>query len=122
MVARPLLWIRATWRLSRRRSDDLVQERDRPFEGLHPVLELADHAAFVGVHDQLAADSLLREDAVDLLRLLQRHAGVVGSVLDEERDADPVDVRDRGGLDEEIAVALERPVLPLAHRAPPRRR
>src|SRR5204862_508148 len=59
---------------------------------------------------------------VDLLRLPQRHARVVGAVLDEERRADPLDVRDRRGLDEEVAVALQRPVLRLPRGPPPRRR
>ena len=74
---------------------DFVEEGDRPLEGVDAVFQLADRMSLVGEHEQLAADSLLREHSMDLLRLLERHTRIVRAVLDEERCADPVDMRDR---------------------------
>ena len=59
---------------------------------------------------------------MDLLGLAQRHPGVVRPVDEEERRPDPVDVRDRRRLDEEVEIALQRAVLALAKRPPVLRR
>src|SRR5438876_693478 len=83
-------------------SQHIVEKSRRPFERLDAVLELPDRVALVLVHEQLAPDSLARQHGMDLLRLLERHAGIVRAVLDEERRAHPVDVRDRRCLDEEL--------------------
>src|SRR5205814_4901981 len=92
----------------------LVEEGDRAREGVDPVRELRDRVPLVRVHDQLAPDPLLAQYARDLLRLRQRNTGVVRAVLDEQWRADRVHVRGRRRLDEEVAVVLERAVLPFA--------
>src|SRR5262249_17791088 len=58
--------------VSPRGLEHLVEKRGRPLERLDAVLELADRVTLVLVYEQLAADALFREHAVDLLRLLQR--------------------------------------------------
>src|SRR5205809_7829518 len=77
--------------------------------------------SLVLVDEQVATNALLGQHAMDLLRLDEWDARIVCAVLDEERGANRVDVRDRRGIDEEVAIAFESSVLRLAEGATPRR-
>ena len=74
--------------------------------------------ALVLEDQELARNALLCQDSVDVLGLRDGHPRVVASVLDEERRADRVDVRHRRRLEQELAIACERAVLPFPRGAP----
>ena len=90
---------------------DFLQEADGALERLDPIVELADQVSLVLMDEQVATDTLLGQHPVDLLRLDERDARVVRTVLDEQRRANRIDVCDRRCLDEEVAIVFERPVL-----------
>ena len=73
--------------------------------------------ALVGIDEQLAADALVLQGGVQLLRLRQRHPGIVGPVDDEQRRSQLADVGERGRLVQEVEVGVEEAVLPFANPA-----
>lgn len=73
--------------------------------------------AFVGVDEQLGANTVGRQDAVYLFGFGDGDAGVVGAVDDEQRGQDLLGAGERRGIVEEGAVASERAVFELPGRS-----